>query len=74
MLTLIGKILQLIKAGMVSWSMNRQLLSDWLPYVIYEQIVKNKLAALLDITSAHHTYATTVVENNRLVTVVHHMV
>ena len=33
---------------MVSRSMNHRLLSHWLPYVIYEQIVKNKLAALLD--------------------------
>ena len=64
-LHLLGKTFQSIKAGMVSRSINHRLLSDWLPYVIYEQIVKNKLAALLDTNSEYHTYSTTVVKSNR---------
>ena len=49
---------------MVIWSMNHQILSDWLPYVVYEKIVKNKVDALLYITSEDPTKSPNVVKSN----------
>ena len=59
---------------MISRSMNLQIVSDWLPYVIFEQTVKNKLAALIYITSSYHTYYTTMVKINYSLKVAHQMV
>ena len=59
------KTFRATKEGTGLWSMKRRLLSIWLPHVIVEQIFKNKVALLLDLTSPYYSYSDTLVNNRK---------